>query len=69
MNYISTRGNYKAAGPAEAIMLGMVPRGGLFIPENIPVMELDKLKDMNYIDLACEIIRTSFRTGRRVFRG
>jgi threonine synthase len=40
----------------EAIVLGMVPRGGLFVPENIPEINLEKIKHMNYQNLAFEIL-------------
>lgn len=36
MNYISTRGNHPPCTDAEAINLGMVPAGGLFVPESFP---------------------------------
>ncbi len=39
MHYISTRGNYPAVSAAEAINLGMVPRGGLFVPERLPAVD------------------------------
>lgn len=38
MKYISTRGNYEAVSASRAIVLGMVPNGGLFVPESIPQM-------------------------------
>ncbi|MFW5961706.1 MAG: threonine synthase, partial [bacterium] len=55
MEYISTRGNYKAVSSAEAISLGMVPEGGLFVPEKIPGLsseEIMKMKDKSYQELA-----------------
>lgn len=36
MRYISTRDNIAPLSAAEAINLGMVPAGGLFVPESIP---------------------------------
>jgi threonine synthase len=36
MQYISTRGNFKPVNAARAIALGMVPDGGLFVPESVP---------------------------------
>lgn len=36
--YISTRNNYQEVSAAEAIKLGMVPTGGLFVPKKIPVL-------------------------------
>ncbi|TDO72696.1 L-threonine synthase [Halanaerobium saccharolyticum] len=55
MEYISTRGNYKSVNSAEAISLGMVPEGGLFVPEEIPKLELAEImemKDQSYQELA-----------------
>ena len=39
MDYISTRGNYKKVTSAEAIKTGMVPEGGLFVPESFPILD------------------------------
>lgn len=58
--YISTRGNYRAATASEAIYLGMVPPGGLFVPEEIPRLSLDEIKamtDLPYPALAEHILR------------
>ena len=44
--YISTRGNYHPVSASEAIRLGMVPEGGLFVPENIPLVDQEKIKAM-----------------------
>jgi threonine synthase len=55
MEYISTRGNYKSVSSAEAISLGMVPEGGLFVPAEIPKLDLEELlafKDKSYQELA-----------------
>ncbi len=62
MNYISTRGNYDTVSSAQAIVLGMVPRGGLFIPEQIPGIEMESLEDLNYQELAYSILKP-FMTG------
>lgn len=59
MKYISTRGNYNKVDSAEAIKLGMVPPGGLFVPEHIPVFSEDKIKSMvgkSYREVAREIL-------------
>ena len=59
MDYISTRGNFRAVKAAEAIKLGMVPEGGLFVPTSIPKIsleEIEKLMDKNYQEVAVEII-------------
>lgn len=57
--YISTRGNYSKVEAAEAIKLGMVPPGGLFVPENLPFLEsteLAALAGRSYQKLAEQII-------------
>lgn len=59
MNYISTRGNYKQVSAAEAIRLGMVPVGGLFVPERIPVFsqqEINEMKDATYQEIAYRVL-------------
>ena len=38
MMYISTRGNYPAITASQAIGLGMVPEGGLFVPQSLPIL-------------------------------
>ncbi len=60
MEYISTRGNYKKVSAAEAIRLGMVPVGGLFVPESVPELKLDEIvsnKDMSYKEIAVWIFK------------
>lgn len=55
MEYISTRGNYNKVSAAEAIRLGMVPEGGLFVPEYVPEIELKEIisnRDMSYQEIA-----------------
>ncbi|SFM09649.1 threonine synthase [Halanaerobium salsuginis] len=64
MEYISTRGNYQPVNSAAAISLGMVPEGGLFVPEKIPTFSLADLiakKNYSYQDLA-KWIFTEFLT-------
>lgn len=60
MKYISTRSNYEKTESAMAIKLGMVPNGGLFVPESIPKLsleEIEKLKTGSYQDLAKKILK------------
>ena len=59
MKYISTRGNYEAVTASQAIVLGMVPNGGLFVPEEIPAMsseELAALVGRSYQEIARVIL-------------
>ena len=46
MNYISTRNNMEPVSAAEAIARGMVPNGGLFVPETIPVLDASEIAAM-----------------------
>jgi len=57
--YISTRNNYPAVSAAAAIKTGMVPLGGLFVPEKIPRLDSEQifaLPGHDYIPLAQQII-------------
>lgn len=38
MMYISTRSNYPPVTASQAISLGMVPQGGLFVPQSLPAL-------------------------------
>ncbi len=58
MKYISTRGNIKPVSSIKAIKMGMVPEGGLFVPEEIPLISLQQLgqwKNLSYAQLAQNI--------------
>lgn len=60
MKYVSTRSNFSQVNSAEAIKLGMVPPGGLFVPEDIPVITKEHLKGMvslGYREIAREIFK------------
>lgn len=54
--YLSTRGNSKLQTAAQAIALGMVPQGGLFVPEQIPLADWQKYLDCDYAELAQDIM-------------
>lgn len=56
MHYISTRGNQAGLSSAEAIDLGMVPAGGLFVPETVPAVDVDSLHG-TYHDTASAILQ------------
>lgn len=60
MKYIGTRDNIKAISAIEAIKLGMVPQGGLFIPERIPAISQKQLHswiNLSYNRLAQHIFQ------------
>ncbi|MCX7726829.1 MAG: threonine synthase [Chitinispirillaceae bacterium] len=62
MLYISTRGNYKKVSSAEAIVTGMVPEGGLFVPESFPQLPSSTyLKAASYQEIAMAILK-AFQT-------
>ena len=57
--YISTRGNFPPVSVAAAVKTGMVPAGGIFLPETTPVFtkeQLSALYGYDYIDMAREIL-------------
>ena len=59
MLYISTRGNHDPVSAARAILQGMVPAGGLFVPVSIPSLEMEQLlalRGKSYTGVAQEII-------------
>lgn len=57
--YVSTRANYQKVTAAQAIAMGMVPEGGLFVPETIPTLSQAELKPQmgkSYTEWACWIL-------------
>lgn len=60
MDYMSTRGGASGVKSAEAILKGLAPDGGLFVPDEMPHIDkafLDELKDMDYMGRACSVLR------------
>lgn len=57
--YKSTRNSKVKVTASEAILKGLAPDGGLFVPEKIPSLEmsLDDLKSMNYQEIAYEVMK------------
>ncbi|MBR2846530.1 MAG: threonine synthase, partial [Clostridia bacterium] len=59
MIYQSTRNNELEVKSAEAIVAGLAPDGGLFIPKEKPQISLDDIKrlaEMNYKGRACGVL-------------
>ncbi len=57
--YISTRNNSDKVKASQAIKTGMVPQGGLYVPENIPLLdqkEIYDIKGSGYNALAVKIL-------------
>lgn len=46
MKYISTRSKITPVNSAEAILQGLAPDGGLFVPESIPKMKLEEIGEL-----------------------
>lgn len=59
INYIGTRDKSIKATASEAILKGICEDGGLFIPEEFPVLDksLEELSKLSYQDLAYEILK------------
>lgn len=57
MLYISSRNKEIEVKSSEAILKGISPDGGLFIPKTFPKLDLEKLIDLSYQDLAVEILK------------
>lgn len=59
MRYQSTRKNYEKVKSSEAIQLGMVPSGGLFVPEDFPRLseeEVRAMEDESYQEIAYRVL-------------
>jgi threonine synthase len=56
--YHSTRNSNIRATASQAILQGLSPDGGLFVPESIPQLtkSIDELAGMNYRELAYEVL-------------
>jgi len=56
IRYISTRGNSASLSFAEAVSQGMVPAGGLFVPEEVPRLDFSRLAGQSYQKIAIETL-------------
>ena len=59
MNYVSTRNNKNELNFKDVFIKGLADDGGLFVPKNVKLLnseDLDKLRNLSYNDLACEIL-------------
>ena len=54
--YESTRGNLSGQIASQAIALGMVPNGGLFVPSNSPPLNWRDLQGLAYCDVAQRVM-------------
>lgn len=56
MKYISTRDKEISVSSSEAIVQGISKEGGLFVPDEIPRIDLAEIKDMSYKEIAYSIM-------------
>ena len=59
LRYISTRGYGQKVTASEAIVKGIAPDGGLYVPESMPVLGLSMadMATLSYQDLAYEVLK------------
>ena len=59
MLYVSTRNNNEKVSPSQAILKGLAEDGGLFVPEQIPPLDIpmEKLTEMTYQETAYEVMK------------
>ena len=57
MRYKSTRGGVSGLTFTDAFLMGLATDGGLIVPERIPSVDVERLKDLNYRALAFEIFK------------
>lgn len=60
MIYHSTRNAAMRATGAEAIVQGLAPDGGLYVPERLPAMDMGQWKEASYQDVAHGIFKVFF---------
>ncbi|MBR5987210.1 MAG: threonine synthase, partial [Clostridia bacterium] len=59
MKYISTRNASHAVSGSEAILMGISPEGGLFVPESFPqvtLAEIEAMGEMSYAERSATVM-------------
>ena len=59
MRFISTRGQAPALSFRDALLAGLAPDGGLYVPEQLPHFspaDISRFAGLSYTELACEIL-------------
>lgn len=56
MNYVSTRENSPAVSLAEAIVTGLAPDGGLYVPEVMPKLDAALLRGASQVDVGRTVL-------------
>ena len=59
IKYVSTRGDKEKVTASQAILRGIAPDGGLYVPETFPKIDksLTELKGLNYRQIAYEVMK------------
>ena len=60
IKYVSTKGGVSPVNFDEAVLQGFAQDGGLFVPDTIPVVSQEQMKQwagLGYTDLAFELLR------------
>ena len=59
IKYVSTRGDKEKVTASQAILRGIAPDGGLYVPETFPKLDksLTELKGLNYRQIAYEVMK------------
>ena len=59
LHYKSTRNSNMKVTASEAILTGLAPDGGLFVPEKLPTLDvsMEQLKDMSYQETAYAVMK------------
>ena len=62
INYVSTRGDKEKVTASKAILKGIAPDGGLYVPESFPKLDksFEELSRMDYRGIAYEVMRLFF---------
>ena len=62
LNYVSTRNRADQKTASEAILQGLAPDGGLYVPTEIPKLDVPmaKLGEMTYQEVAYEVMSRFF---------
>ena len=62
INYISTRGDEEKVSASQAILRGIAPDGGLYVPDKFPKLDknLEELSLLNYKEVAYEVMKLFF---------
>ncbi|MDO4356967.1 MAG: threonine synthase, partial [Clostridia bacterium] len=55
--YISTRGGVEPVTASQAVLAGIAPDGGLFVPQRIPELDLESLRGRGYSEIAQAVCR------------